>query len=354
MTSCVIALDVGGTAMKGALLDRSLTALAQLRRPTRPVRPAKPITLTAPTSPTSPTSPNPGTADGSAAGSDVNGIVGAIGDALAHLVGLAEAEGLTVRGVGVAVPGIVDEIGGRAVYSANLGWRDLPLAGLLAERLALPVALGHDVRAGARAEAAVGAARGVRDVVFIPVGTGIAGAAICGGEPLSGGGFAGEIGHLVVRPGGEICQCTGRGCLETVASAAAIAARFTALSGHRAAGAAEVVRWLDQGDESAREVWDEAIAALADALAATVTLLAPELIVIGGGLAEAGDRLLVPLRAQLAERLTFQRRPRLVRAELGDRAGCLGAGLLAWEQAEKQAVPVGSAGSAGLPTEALP
>lgn len=307
--------------MKGALLDRDLTALAQVRRPTGP-------------------------AGATAAGPAASDVVGVIGDALAHLAALAEADGLSVRGVGVAVPGIVDETSGRAVYSANLGWRDLPLAHLLAERLGAPVALGHDVRAGARAEAAAGAARGVRDVLFVPVGTGIAGAAICAGEPLSGGGFAGEIGHLVVRPGGEPCPCANRGCLETVASAAAIAARFTALSGRPAAGAAEVVRWLDLGDASARTVWDEAVTALADALAATVTLLAPELIVIGGGLAEAGDRLLAPLRERLAERLTFQRRPRLVRAELGDRAGCLGAGLLAWEQADKRGgARVAAAGS---------
>ena len=294
--------------MKGALVGRGLAALAELRRPTR-------------------ADPAAGT------GSGVAGVVAAIGDALVELAGLAERKGLTVRGAGVAVPGIVDEATGRAVYSANLGWRDLDLAATLAERLALPVALGHDVRAGARAEVAVGAARGVRDVVFVPVGTGIAGAVICAGEALSGGGFAGEIGHLVVRPGGEVCRCSGRGCLETVASAASIATRFAARSGHRAAGAADVVRWLDQGDPTAREVWDEAVDALADALAATATLVAPELIVLGGGLSQAGDRLLTPLRTRLDQRLTFQRHPRLVRAALGDRAGCLGAGLLAWERA---------------------
>ena len=300
MPSCVIALDVGGTVMKGALVDRDLGILAEQRRPTR----------------------------GSGAGT----VVEAIGDAVAELAALAEDRGLIVHGAGVAVPGIVDEAAGRAVYSANLGWRDLDLAGLLAERLGTTVALGHDVRAGARAEAAIGAARGIRDVVFMPIGTGIAGAVICDGRVVSGGGYAGEIGHLVVRPGGDPCPCGGRGCLETVASAAAIAARYAARTGRPAAGAADVVRRLDQGDQQAQEVWDEAVAALADALAATAALVAPEVVVLGGGLAEAGDRLLVPLGARLAERLTFQRRPRLVRAVLGDRAGCLGAGLLAWDQ----------------------
>lgn len=300
MPSCVIALDVGGTAMKGALIGRAGGVLAEVRRPT--------------------------TGAGGAM------VVEAIGAAAAELAALAENSGLAVSGAGVVVPGIVDEAAGRAVYSANLGWRELPLAEILVGRLGMAVALGHDVRAGARAEAAMGAARGIRDVVFVPIGTGIAGAVICDGRVVSGGGYAGEIGHLVVRPGGAACRCGGRGCLETVASAAAIAARFTARSGLPAAGASDVVRRLDQGDRAAREVWDEAVAALADALAATAAVVAPELVVVGGGLAEAGDRLLVPLGARLAERLTYHRRPRLVRAALGDRAGCLGAGLLAWER----------------------
>ncbi len=93
-----------------------------------------------------------------------------------------------------------------------------------------------------------------------------------------------------------------------------------------------MVAWLDRGDQHARTVWDEAITALSAAMSVAVTLFAPELIVIGGGLAESGDRLLTPLNEALGRRLTFQRRPRLVRAALGDGAGCLGAGLLAWRQ----------------------
>jgi len=301
VTPCVIALDVGGTVLKGALLDRDLRPLAELRRPT-----------------------------GREHGPDA--VVDAISAALAELAARAADLGLTVHGTGVAVLGIVDESTGRAVYSENVGWRDLPLAEILAERTGLPVAIGHDVRTGARAEVAIGAARGVRDVLFMPIGTGISCAAVYDGQIISGGGYAGEIGHLCAEPDGELCPCGARGCLETVASAASIARRFTARSGRPAAGAAEVVAWLDKGDPCAREVWDEAVAALATALGVAVTLFAPELIVLGGGLAESGDRLLVPLGAALEARLTFQRRPRLVRAALGDRAGCLGAGLLAWAQ----------------------
>jgi glucokinase len=109
---------------------------------------------------------------------------------------------------------------------------------MLAARTGLPVGFGHDVRAGALAEATVGAARGERDVLFVPVGAGVAGAALVGGRPLVAGGYAGEIGHLQVDPAGEPCPCGGRGCVETVASGLALARRYAARTGTPVAGAA--------------------------------------------------------------------------------------------------------------------
>ncbi|MDQ1006636.1 glucokinase [Streptomyces sp. V4I23] len=299
---CVVALDVGGTGMKGALLDRALTPLAVLRRPT-PRR------------------------DGPDA------VVAAITGALRDLAAQAADRRLTVRHAGTVVPGIVDEEAGRAVYSANIGWSDLPLAALLRDASDLPVTLGHDVRAGGLAECRTGAARGARDALFVPVGTGISAAVLCEGRVVRGLGYAGELGHAVVEPDGDPCACGGRGCLETVASAAAIEAAYAARSGRAVDGAAGVARLVAQGDPVAVAVWDRAVDALAAALATFTTLLAPGLIVIGGGLAQAGGLLLDPLRARLGERLTFQRRPEVVRAELGDEAGCLGAGILAWQAA---------------------
>ncbi|MGC0314292.1 ROK family protein [Kitasatospora acidiphila] len=126
---CVIALDIGGTGMKGALLDRSLRPLQTVRRAT-------------------PRGAGPGA------------VVDEIAATLRALAQQAAGLGLTVRHGGVVVPGIVDEDRARAVYSANLGRRDLPLADLLEQRTGLPVALGHDVRAGGCAEAVLGAARG--------------------------------------------------------------------------------------------------------------------------------------------------------------------------------------------------
>ena len=185
--------------------------------------------------------------------------------------------------------------------------------------------LGHDVRTGALAETRIGAARGMSDVVYLSIGTGIAAGIVLGGRLHAGGGYAGEIGHT---PAGhdEPCACGGRGCLEAIASAAAIARRYTARTGRPAAGAAEV---LAAGDADAAAVWDEALDALAGALAWIASVIAPQAIVIGGGLSRAGATLLDPLNDRTARNLTFQPMPQLVPAALGDRAGCMGAALLA-------------------------
>jgi len=234
---------------------------------------------------------------------------------------------------GVAVPGIVDDVDGVAVFSANLGWKDVPLRELLSARLdGAPVALGHDVRAGGLAEGRIGAGNGADRFLFLPLGTGIAGAIGIEGRIEAGAhGYAGEIGHIVVRPGGRECGCGQRGCLETYASAGAVSRAWAAAGGDPDADAAACARAVEAGDPRALAVWREAIEALADGLVTGLTLLDPRVLIIGGGLAEAGDTLFGPLRAAVEARITFQKLPLIVPAALGDTAGCLGAGLLAWD-----------------------
>ncbi|MEU2677198.1 glucokinase [Streptomyces sp. LamerLS-316] len=234
---------------------------------------------------------------------------------------------------GVAVPGIVDAERGIAVYAANLGWRDVPLRKLLGERLGgIPVALGHDVRTGGLAEGRIGAGRGADRFLFVPLGTGIAGAiGIAGTIEAGAHGYAGEIGHIVVRPDGPDCGCGQRGCLETLASAAAVSRAWAAASGDPDADAADCAQAVATGDPAALRVWQDAVDALAAGLVTALTLLDPRTLIIGGGLAEAGETLFTPLRAAVEERVTFQKLPHIVPAALGDTAGCLGAGLLAWD-----------------------
>ncbi|MEU5440291.1 ROK family protein [Streptomyces griseofuscus] len=295
----VIALDVGGTGMKAALVGDDGALLHRARRAT-----------------------------GRERGPDA--VVAGILDFAAELYAYGTEHYGPPAAAGIAVPGIVDEEHGTAVYAANLGWKDVPLRDLLAERLGVPVALGHDVRTGGLAEGRIGAGRGADRFLFVPLGTGIAGAIGIDGRVESGAhGFAGEIGHVVVRPGGTLCPCGQRGCLERYASAAAVSEAWAAAGGNPDADAADCARAVAAGDPGARRVWQEAVDALADGLVTALTLLDPRTLIIGGGLAEAGEVLFQPLRDAVRRRVTFQKLPSIVPAALGDTAGCLGAGLLA-------------------------
>jgi glucokinase len=221
--------------------------------------------------------------------------------------------------VGVVVPGVVDEDRGLAVHSVNLGWRDLELRARLEERLGRPVAFGHDVRAGAVAEARCGAARGADGVVaFVAVGTGLSAAVLVDGRPVVAGGWAGEIGQLVLADG----PFAGSR-VEEVASAAATARRAAEPD------ARAVATRVAAGDAAARRVWHATATVLAGALAGLVVAVAPSTIVVGGGLALAGDLLLDPVRAELVRRVPDLRLPRLVVAEHGDTAAAIGAALMA-------------------------
>ena len=264
----------------------------------------------------------------------VEGILGFAAELRAHG---EERFGEPAAAVGVAVPGIVDEEHGIAAYAANLGWRDVPLRRLMSERLGgVPVALGHDVRTGGLAEGRVGAGKGADRFLFVPLGTGIAGAIGIAGRVEAGAhGFAGEIGHIVVRPDGTPCPCGQRGCLERYASAAAVSEAWARATDDPGADAAACAKAVVDGDPKAQEIWRTAVNALADGLLTALTLLDPRTLIIGGGLAEAGETLFTPLREAVRQRITFQKPPTIVPAALGDTAGCLGAGLLAWDLVNK-------------------
>ncbi|WP_433307876.1 ROK family protein [Actinoplanes sp. CA-030573] len=255
----------------------------------------------------------------------------------AGLADRARADGREPVAAGIAVPGVVDEENGVAVWSSNVGFRDVPVRALLSERLGLPATLGHDVRVGGIAEARLGAGRGERHVLFVAVGTGIAAALVVDGAGYNGAhGAAGELGHIVVRPGGVACPCGQVGCLESIASARAIGQRYRDLSGNPEVTAFDVVNDLAVS-EVARNVWQEGVDALADGLVTAQALFDVDVIVLGGGLAEAGDALLAPLKDGIEKRITFHRMPGIVRAALGDTAGCLGAALLALDHLEQTA-----------------
>lgn len=256
-------------------------------------------------------------------------------DAVAQVLDLAEAASRDVDAVGVVLPGVVDETRGTGVWSENLGWRDIPFGDLLRERLTVPVEIGHDVRAWGAAERRWGAAQGLSDVAVVVVGTGISAALVMDGRALVARGLAGEFGHLRVA-GDEICACGGTGCLEAVASAAGIVRAYNAVAQRPVTGAIEVADGVRRGDALAVEVWETALDRLADGLAALTTVVAPEAIVMGGGLARAGeDLLLEPLRVRLTARLHYTPVPVLRATAFAGTGGLIGAACLATPSREE-------------------
>jgi glucokinase len=293
----VLAFDVGGTDMKAGLVDDDGTLRDVLRVPT-------PL------------------AD------DQTGerVIEEVGR-LARELGERHPD-VAPRAAGLLVPGHVDDVNGVGVFAENLGWHDFAFRDRARQAMGLPVGFGHDVRGSGVAEHRLGAAAGFDDVVVVTIGTGIAAAIFVDGRLYTGGGLGGEIGHDRVAEG-PVCACGGRGCLEAVASAAAIARRYTVRTGRSVTGAKEVLERMRRGDANAAASWNTALDALALGLSHVVALLAPQAIVIAGGLSEAGEELLQPLRERLDGILTFHRRPQLLRATIGGDAGLYGAALTA-------------------------
>ena len=293
----VLAFDVGGTDMKAALVDEVGSIRDVVRVPT-------PI--------------------GGERTADV--VVTRIAELARGL--LADHPDVHPAAAGLLVPGHVDDESGIGVFSENLGWRNFPFRDRAGAALGMPVSFGHDVRGAGEAEYRLGAAAPFRDVVVMAIGTGIAGAIFIQGRLYPGRGIAGEIGHSKVAES-PMCACGGRGCLEAVASAGAIARRYTLATGQVVSGAKDVLDRANDGDLRARETWESALDALALDLSHTVALLAPEAIVIGGGLSQAGAALFEPLERRLDAILTFHRRPQLLCASIGENAGVIGAALRA-------------------------
>ena len=284
----VLALDVGGTKIAAALV-RGATVQHHVRRPT--------------------------------------------GDPWVTLAAvLDEARGgQRVRGVGIACGGPLDPVTG-TVSPINIdGWDGFPLRSRVAELIpGVPVTLAGDAVCMALGEARHGAGRGVADLLGVVVSTGVGGGLVAGGRAVPGRtGNAGHVGHVVVEPDGAACPCGGRGCLETVASGPSLVRRARELGwvGTDAAGLAASARG---GDRLARATFHAGGLALGRALVSVAAVCDLDLVVIGGGVAAAGALLLDPVTEALRDHcgLSFLRGLRVLPAELGERAGLVGAAAL--------------------------
>lgn len=317
MTTYCIGIDVGGTNIVCGLVDEQLKLIGKVKRPTAASEGAEQV---------------------------LDRIVSMIREVTA-------AQGLSltdVGAVGVGTPGLVDPKRGIALFSANLKWDNVPVAAMLSERLGgTPVYIDNDVRMYTYGEAAAGAGRGYDHVLGVTLGTGIAAAMVGGGQLYYGGGYlAGELGHVPLEGESAQCGCGLRGCLETIASATGIAriARERVAAGESSVlgqwfpgerlaelTAADISRAWDAGDPLAKDVLDYVGRSLAKGLAWAITLWSPDVVVIGGGAANAGERLLAPTREALVPLLLpmYRERIMLKLAEMNDDAGVLGSAAFA-------------------------
>lgn len=298
----VLAVDLGGSTMKGAVVAENGAVIVSETRPTPRLR-----------------------------------VIDALVELLQALRQAADVRGYHVAAAGVVTPGIVDEDTGVVLYASNLRWRDVPLLDLLAERMPFPVAIGHDVRAAGLAEQLLGAARGCDDFVLVTIGTGVAAALISAGRTITGAaGAAGEFGHIPVVPGGEVCACGQIGCLEVYASGAGVTRRYAALGGDERSSRDIVARL--GSDPLADTIWADATRVLAQGLTIMTLLLDPAVVVLGGGFSQAGSALLAPVAAGLANGLAWRGAPEVRLSHLGGDAGRTGAAIHAFRAAGRGAV----------------
>ncbi|MFI6761130.1 ROK family protein [Micromonospora sp. NPDC050417] len=312
--SCVLAVDVGGTTMKGSVVGEDGRIRHSLVVPSQ-------------------------------TGTDIEPI-DAVRALCLRLRDDALALGATPVGVGVVTPGIVDEAAGVVRYASNIRFRDVALRTLVGQDLGLPAAIGHDARAAGLAEAVAGAGRGLDNFVLLPLGTGIAATVVLHGEPVTGASWsAGEVGHTPVHPGGEPCSCGQRGCLEVYASAGGMARRYARLGGTSGLDSRAIAEATGT-DPLARSVWDTATHALGTALTTLTLTLDPACIILGGGLAEAGAQLLDPVRDTLRAALAWRSAPPVLTSTFGALAAQVGAAILARRAA---GLPVPEGWGAPLP-----
>jgi glucokinase len=257
----------------------------------------------------------------------------------AFLTGLAGiVDGLrddTVAAVGIGIPSTIDQREGTSIFSVHVPLEGVPLRERAETYLGLPVAIDNDANAAAVAEWTIGAGRGTQHMIMLTLGTGIGGGLILGGRLYRGSsGAAAELGHMVLEFDGPECRgfCTGRGHFEYFASGSAANELADELYGEEA-DSKQLVAVAREGDERAAGALTELGRKLGAGMASLVNIFDPEVIVIGGGFGDAFDLLLEPaLETLRRDALPPGRdRVRVVAAELGEEAGMVGAGLIAFE-----------------------
>jgi glucokinase len=299
-----LGLDLGGTNLKWAVLSQAggtWEAVARDRQPTRVVE-------------------------------DPDAVPDSIVDQFCELALAAMGAWGPIVSVGVGVPGLYDPATGRARFLPNVPgpWAGHPVGEPIAAATGLPTALINDARAFGLAELRLGAARGASSMVGLTLGTGVGGALVIDGRLVMGhDGTAGEMGHQTIDPDGPWCGCGNRGCVEAFARADQVAAACGTVT------AEEAVRAARAGDARALRGLADVGRYLGIGLANMINVVSPDVIVLGGGVAAAGELLFGPIRTEIERRATMTdiEQVRLVPAELGVWAGAYGAAVHGGERA---------------------
>jgi glucokinase len=317
-----VGFDLGGTKMMAAVLDADFKILGCERKKTKA---EKGVTVG----------------------------VERIGETIEEALGQSGIEKKRLGGIGVGFAGPLDLDRGLILDAPNLGWRDVPLRDILEKRFGCPVVVANDVDAGTYGEYRFGVARDARCVIGVFPGTGIGGACVYKGKILRGSNHSCmEIGHMIVVPGGNLCGCGRRGCLETVASRLSIAAEvaLAAIRGNaphllEIAGAdireirsGTIAAAIKAGDKVVEEIVRHAARHLGMAVANAANLLAPDVVVLGGGLVEEMPEIFIEETRSAARRCAMKSLIEPVKfyaAKLGDDATVMGAAALVAEKVSK-------------------
>ncbi|MCE9581418.1 MAG: ROK family protein [Planctomycetes bacterium] len=295
----VIGIDVGGTAIKAGVVDRRGQIIAKREVATPKGTPRD--------------------------------VVARVAELAAEL----ETEAGRSIAIGVGWPTPLDPVRGVVLFDNKLGSAGVNIASLVARATNRATCIENDANAAALAEYMYGAAKGASSLVLLTLGTGVGGGIVLGGEIWHGrDGAAGEVGHVKVHPGGRKCLFCGRkGCLEAYAGAQAILERYHK-GGKKAEGMREVVDAARSGEKLALSLVTEMAEMIGMAVADLANILNPAIIVIGGGVARAGDILFKPIRAAVAREAlpNISKGLRIVPAKLGNDAGLLGAAGCAWKR----------------------
>jgi len=312
-----IGVDLGGTKIGAALVNKNGDIKKYIKNPTNAQQ-----------------------------GKDV--VIDRIKETINQLINQSGVNFDNISGIGVGVPGQLDARTGMVYSAPNLpGWKEVPICRIIEERFQVPVFLENDANAAAWGEKIFGVGQGVRDMVCLTLGTGIGGGLIFNGKIYHGNKFAaGEVGHIIVNKGGPHCNCGGYGCLETYSSATGIRDRIfdrvkklnknnsesLSKSDINNISLPDIFKRARKGDPLVKDIVDDAIEYLGVGITILVNLLNPKMVVLVGGIANEGDKLLIPLKNYVFGRAMkiMLEDLQIVLGNLKGQAGVLGAAALLW------------------------